>query len=245
MGDGLPNNWDERTDAYLDGELSPEETARFERALADDPALAACVDRAREVESHVRGSFGGGASPSADAVLALAPERRSGGPLVMARLPARRALAYAAVIALLVVGVFIVNRPETVPVDGAALYARFEAEFVPDVVCDTPEKFLDYVKDMFGGGLEANFSPSVALVGWSSLTEVYTGRSATSPRVLLARGADDEEIVTIVAPRGAPPLSVDVRGDVVVFARSIGGFRAYELTKGDRPEVLPLLFAGD
>ena len=40
-------NYAERADAYLHGLLTPEETAAFERDLADDAALRAALDVAR------------------------------------------------------------------------------------------------------------------------------------------------------------------------------------------------------
>jgi len=43
--------------AYADGELDPLSTKRVERAIADDPALAAEVERHRALTARLRGSF--------------------------------------------------------------------------------------------------------------------------------------------------------------------------------------------
>lgn len=45
--------------AYADGELDPISAKRVERAMADDPALAAEVERHRALTARLRGSFAG------------------------------------------------------------------------------------------------------------------------------------------------------------------------------------------
>lgn len=58
--------------AYADGELDPISAKRVERAMADDPALAAEVERHRALTARLRGSFAGlGKQPMPAGVEAL------------------------------------------------------------------------------------------------------------------------------------------------------------------------------
>ncbi|MGN5376506.1 anti-sigma factor family protein [Sphingomonas hankookensis] len=58
--------------AYADGELDPLSAKRVERAIADDPALAAEVERHRALTARLRGSFAGlDAQPMPAGVAAL------------------------------------------------------------------------------------------------------------------------------------------------------------------------------
>lgn len=60
---GTPEIRPETLMAYADGELSPIEAKRVERAVAADPALAAAVERHRALGAQLRGAF----APIADA----------------------------------------------------------------------------------------------------------------------------------------------------------------------------------
>ena len=69
----------EQLSAYLDGELSGEETRRVEEMLADDPALSDELESLREVRQLLR-SLPREQAPDGliDAALAQAQRRRSG-----------------------------------------------------------------------------------------------------------------------------------------------------------------------
>ena len=234
---------DPRIDAYLDQELSPEESNQFEEQLRTDANLRTTVDALCNAEERVKSSIQGAPAPSADEVLLWrSPSATDHHKTQTLRLPKSiRPLAYAAVIGLLALGVFIANRPETQPIDGSALYAGFAPAFEPDIICDTPDKFADYVNRTFGGGLSANFDTGVAFVGWSGLGSVYTGLEHTQPRVLIARSAQDEPAIVIVVPEGGPNLSIETSGSTTLWPKQAGNFKLFELSQSDRPIILNAL----
>jgi len=63
---------DEQIIAYVDGELGPIEALRFERAMEDDAALAAAVDRHRRLRATIADRFAGvSAEPVPEKLLRL------------------------------------------------------------------------------------------------------------------------------------------------------------------------------
>jgi len=234
---------DPRIDAYLDQELSPEEAKQFEEQLRTDPDLRATVDALRNAEARVQASLHTTTVPNTEDVLSwrapLAAEQPNRPRSRFTK--SIRPLACAAAITLLAIGVFIANRPETQPIDGSALYARFAPSFEPDIICDTPDKFADYVNQTFGGGLSANFDTGVAFVGWSSLGSVYTGLEQTQPRVLIARSPQDEPAIVIVVPAGGPNLSVQTSNATLLRSKRAGNFKLFELSQSDKPIILNAL----
>lgn len=88
---GTPEILPETLMAYADGELSPIEAKRVERAVAADPALAAAVERHRALGAQLRGVFApiadAGVPPGVETLLRdsatvtpLAPRRVSAAP---------------------------------------------------------------------------------------------------------------------------------------------------------------------
>ena len=65
--------FDERANAYIDGELSPAETAAFEAEMQRNPELADAVERVRTIEAGLADLFGG----AVDAPDPLSPEFRA------------------------------------------------------------------------------------------------------------------------------------------------------------------------
>lgn len=93
--------------AYADGELGPLTAKRVERAMADDPALAAEVERHRALTATLRGAFAGlDAQPMPAGVTALLGARDN-----VVALPVRKARPvqrwWGAVAASLVAGVLL------------------------------------------------------------------------------------------------------------------------------------------
>src|SRR5947209_480105 len=90
----------ERLMAYVDGELSPADRARFEAELAADPALAAEAARHRALASKVSGAY----APVLDEP--IPPQLLAVAAAANDRAPLRRALPqWAAAAAALVIGV--------------------------------------------------------------------------------------------------------------------------------------------
>ena len=97
--------------AYLDGELSPEEAARLEAALAEDRALRLDLEQLRRVENALETLPGRDAAEGfTERVVAAARRKRPGGLLVRLAVPLAAAAA-------LVLAVFV-PRGETGPSPG-------------------------------------------------------------------------------------------------------------------------------
>lgn len=128
---------DEELRAYVDGELSSDDVARIETAIADDVLIAGRVERAKRLRSQVRGviqspvpvpvpaaqshstAFAGRASRRSDTATSTS-NRQAGTRVSRWRLPA---IALVIVVAALAIG----NRPHTpesgIQVRNGSLYA--------------------------------------------------------------------------------------------------------------------------
>lgn len=102
---------EEQIIAYVDGELSPIEALRFERAMAADTELVAAVERHRELRGWLTGHF---APVAAEPVPDRLAQILGGGSNVVAfpTRPPRRSFAfpggrYAAIAATLVIGLVV------------------------------------------------------------------------------------------------------------------------------------------
>ena len=257
--------FNERANAYLDGELSAVETAAFEAEMREDADLAEAVGNVRTIEAGLREVFG------ADAELAT---QNIPDPLAMAaaeniRFPGTDAepvnrpfavtagwmpYAIAAALLLATVGVwFQMGSAVTHEVPSAAcIYRQAVATFEPAVVCDTPEKFLAYTEETLnepsGADFEAASSLGIALTGWDVLGGDYNpGVSDDLPRLLYARAADGTPSVVYFRERGhgepalTPPPGSVATDAVSVHTRRFGGVTAYEISPLDEPIVLGLL----
>lgn len=233
---------------YVDGELAGEECVTFETALDHDQALQAEVDRFRAVDQRVRLAL---PVPSLPAASFAFPDE-SELTVVATVKPTRwlrLAIAAAVLLAVGLTGRFGLGRYSawTHRLDAGSLYTTATISFEPEVVCETPEKFASYTDKVFGVRLTADAGPGVHLVGWTSPLAGYnpsTGvasSAAHGPRLLLARDADDTEIVVIFQRASAwTPEPPSVEG-LNMFSRSIGGVTLHEITPLDQPVVLDLL----
>lgn len=108
---------DERIHAYFDGQLPPEEKARFERELAADPALREQLAHLRELDAAL-GTLPGHAAPGDfTARVVRAAHRRPAGAILRLLVP----LAAAASIAMAVLLLWPSAQPKP-PAQEAAAY---------------------------------------------------------------------------------------------------------------------------
>ncbi len=235
--------FDERASRYLDGEFSAGEHAEFEAELRDSPELARAVADVRTIEAGLRDLF---SEPSDIEVPATAPDA-----------PGRRApwLPWAAAAALLIatLGVLYLASPATpqrIASSDRFIYQIVTRSFEPEVVCDTPEKFLEYTTATLGEPLEADFARAadvgINLLGWRVMGGAYDPDDPRDhPRVLLARGPDGTPVVVYFREPGQPTPYADPTNPVGMHARDLGRVTAYEISPLDGPVVLDLLSRAD
>ena len=238
----------EQANAYIDGELNDAETAAFEAQMRTDPALAEAVDRVRAAEAGLREVFGQPVEvpdPFASAAAEHAPRRRLFVPL-----------AAAAAVMIAAAGLWYTygsGAAHTAP-SGRFIYRTVTASFTPAVVCDTPEKFLDYTEQTLDEPISADFASAadlgISLVGWSVLGGSYDDAAAEKlPRLLLARGPDGTEVVVYFRERGhgepqpdaQPGSGQSGRDPIGMHTKQLGRVTAYEISPLGEPVVLGLL----
>ena len=244
---------------FLDDELTGNAGAAFAKRLQREPSLRAELDRNRALQAELRHTLPFGANnadtPDATAVLdavfdAPAPPR----PFPFRRIAAYAgALAAALVLAVTVRTAVMHASRVAVPVDPARLYLATTRAFEPDIVCDTPEKFIEYTAEHLGPRLTANFDTPVALIGWRKPRGAYGGELPDDPN---DPNADPARILLATAPDGTPegtriivvfheadrpvtePASIT---GLNIFERRFGKLTATEVTPLASPMVLELV----
>ncbi|MEM7756101.1 MAG: hypothetical protein AAF297_10750 [Planctomycetota bacterium] len=126
--------------------------------------------------------------------------------------------------------------------DAERYYTMVTRRFEPQVICDTPEKFIDYTQKAFGEPLTASFDSPVTLVGWTGLDGGYDPDApADGPRCLLALGPSGERIVVVFDDAASPAVLSDDGASVRTFTQRFGSLAAYEVTPLEESVVLGLL----
>ncbi|MEO1008874.1 MAG: hypothetical protein AAFX79_09915 [Planctomycetota bacterium] len=238
----IPDDELQQLFAYHDGELAADDAKALEARLRQSPELARELEALRIAEDGLRRGFEGvgdvAITPEVD-VLRVHPFRP---------LPMRAILALAA--AIVVLGVAWVAVQSGVGGGRALQVAQMarvlDGDFEPDVVCDTPEKFLDYTVDRFGVPITADFATPVALIGWTSLDDGYLSAAAAGEhtRVLLARADAGERVIVVFRPAGHLAIEETMASDLHRHTRTIRGIAIDEISTLDAPVVLPLLGEG-
>ena len=157
-----------------------------------------------------------------------------------------RVRPFAAAAALLLVAsaaVFVAVHEPAERLNASTIYARTTVAFFPTVVCDTPEKFLDYTTEFLRTPIAADFSSPVEFVGWQSFSVGYTGEDGAA-RLLLARAPDGTEVVAIFQPASLGVPELDRADGLNRFGRTIGPIEVWEITPLDEPVVLDAVSAG-
>lgn len=257
----------ELLDAYLDGMLSGDQLARFERALAADSALRAEVDSQRSINNALVKMFDAPAgfklrnrTPGAGTVTIEAPKPapalKLGGTPADAP-PARTVTVprgirpfWAAAAAIVLVGGAAMYYTGVIDpaawltggqkfVAAADVYERkVRTGFNPDWVCETDEQFLQNTTDMFGKALLVRSTQDVKVVGWSYYEPVLSEITA-----ILLTTVDDQKVIVVMDKLAndhtlkPPPASSGLKQ----FRQEFGGVVMYELTPFDKPRVLPLV----
>lgn len=178
---------------------------------------------------------------------------RPAQPMPAAARPHRSLLLAAAAMVLLGVAVWVSFPPTPAPsvygqrfVAVANLYTSTLNDFVPDIVCDTPEKFADYTDDAFGIALTARFDTAAVLVGWKSdlYGQAAEGKAPPGPRVLLATAPTGQPVVVLFTPFVDASITDRKTKDGVelsVHSDRIGGIAVHEISTLPEPVILGLL----
>lgn len=218
-------------DLYLDGQLSPEQAAQFERSMMASPALRAEVEAARAIDNNLRSLFVVPESigtPHSDTGSQSLPFWR------------RRWFAAAAAILLLFVGYAVSPWSRVMPASALAqtYFAQHDNGFVPEVVCTTPETFAAWTKAQFKEELfpAATLPASIQLIGWSKtkLISDYTG-------VLLAKVDGKEVIVLMDSTMYTKKIPDTYMHGLHAYETTMGKVRLIEVTPYDTPHITPYI----
>lgn len=251
-------------DAYVDGLLSPEETAAFERELQVSVELRRQVElhelSIREVRSAYRYEPRAGAAATLATSLTPTTARQSAPalklsagqaipqtprPSGMVRL---RRLAIAAVLVLGCAGAWATYVHLTSPGDKLVgpqeIYLALErANWTPEEVCTEGPAFAKYVQTRMGQPLSITARPGVELVGWS-YGDGYDGRIVGEKTVVMLARVDGRGVAVLIDRASKDrSLSVPMGSGLHIFRRVIGSLVVYEVTPWDKPMILDALAA--
>ncbi len=254
MADGKINEPDigSPMDRYLDGLMSEAERGAFEQSIQGDPAAQAEVATHRALTRDLRAAFEFGNASDVPTVPHAVPFQASD-----TGAPRSRRLAWlSAAAAIALVGAIAANvllredspapySPRAVDSSKSPLerigdeFARQVASGMrPEVVCTTPEQFASWTGEKLGQPMKApGLDDGVVLAGWS-YAPVFTGYTA----LLLAYAGNEPVIVfmDMYASDEAMPAEGNADG-LHRFRRSIGNVRMIEVSRLDRPVILPRL----
>lgn len=220
---------------HLDGALTPQERAAFERLVSEDAGVRAELELQRRVDRSLERLFARETAGESAAV----PKRGGGGRAAGDRHGGVwwRAAAAAAVMAAGVWGATAAwDRLSRTPLE--RVYARtVAAGFVPEVVCTTDEEFAAWTHRNFGHALSLADRPEgLELVGWS-----YARTLSTYTGVLLAR-VQGEEVLVVMDFLKKDAAQPEPRDDGMrVFRRELGGLVLYEVTPRERAAIVDRL----
>lgn len=242
MISGMPDNPEDRLDAYLDGTLGPEARREVRARIADDPALQREVALQARIDESLRRCC---RAPDADVLLRkaghAAPPARSAHGLIR-KIARMAAVIVVGVTAVLAVFWFVgpTGRPpgaQSYPLLGmeGSYQALIAAGFQPDWRCETDKEFADTYSYRLGQALVLGQLPA----GAEALGLSYSPAFSYNTIALLAR-VDGEPVVVFADVAGSvdgSAMEFSAPG-VNVFRRQIGGIVLFEVTPLDRPTLL-------
>ncbi len=250
----------ESLELYLDGMLTGEKLAAFERLLAADAALRRHVEAHRAMVASLRARMAppeaiefpalDRAAAESEAPAAIPMSRGlsgAGGAAGTRHAPMRigRWVGYAAAAMIGVVGVLwwssTVPSPSARPVLTAAevLATTRQGGFKPVFVCKDDAEFVEVVRKRFGTGLLIASTESIAVLGWA-YSDTYGSDIVSKDTLVLMARVDGREVLVFMDR--APGEHVLKQGDSPegyrLFSKTLGGLVLYEFTPFETPRVL-------
>lgn len=231
LNPGTPDEW---IFAFIDQELSDAQLQEFASMRASDPAIDQRIQALQTLEAGFEQISNTGSDSDCE-------------PL---QLPKKRFnpkwLAYAALLGICVSLYLYMNPSQPQETfDARSVYMSISANFEPQHICDTPEKFDRYTQIAFGSTISADFGTPTQLVGWRAMGgAVYDPdkppRTPTT-RILMSRAPDGTETLAFFVPKGLKIPQLDPGSTLNIFERSFGKVKVYEVTPLDEPHTLPIL----
>jgi len=232
----------DRVEAYVEGRLTGDDLAAFERSLADQPSLRAQVELLVRIEASVRRVAD---PPPLERLAAIADDAVRTHRADTMRPAPRRWLAVAAGLAAAVVGGWLIVAALRQPggaydagprVTFAQAYHQWADQgFQPQWVCKDDQEFADTFRTAFGQGLVPLEPPAgVRLLGLAYCHSLSRGTIGVLAVV-------DGRPVAVFIDRADRDAEVEPPGDLRQFRTRHGRLVLYELTPWDEPRLTPLL----
>ncbi len=250
-GQGQP---DTRLDAYLDGVMTSDQCAEFEREIESDDDLRMQIKIQKEIDQAFRRLF---QPPSAKEVPVVITDLRESEPYTLppttkrdwGAVPRRLAVA-----AALVAGLFgswlIWNAVGPKGSGGYGEWRSFETVYAdavandmkPEWTCDTEPEFADSIRNHFG---QAAVIPFELPDGMVALGLAYGNSISRRTVYLLAEVNDQPVIVFIDRVEADQGPTVDESSGLNLFKRRLGRLVLYELSPLEKPALLQLFYDPD
>jgi hypothetical protein len=217
-------------DAYLDGDMTPEQHLEFDEQVRANEALARELALQQRADESLRRQF----QPPAVPALPSLPTRPA-LPIAGAAAPAngsrRRFLAPLAAAAILAIAATAYFTLGSMPV-GQTYHNVVAAGFKPEWVCENDEQFHQYTKDRFGAPWRFDADPSIKLVGWR-----YSQKVLSPDESVLLATKDNQKIVVVV-DQASNDHRLRASEGVHLYRRTMGNLVLYELSPLEKPEVI-------
>ena len=244
-----------RLDVYLDGVMTPDECAEFQREIGSDDDVRSQIEIQTEIDQALGRLF---QPPSAKPVSVEVTDPRESEehklPPMMKRdwgaIPRRLAVA-----AAIVAGVFgswltwNALQPardsdpygpwrsiEVVYADAVAI------DMKPEWTCDTVPEFADSIRNHFG---QAAVIPFDLPDGMAALGLAYGNSISRRTVCLLAEVNDEPVIVFIDRVEADSGQTIEESSGLTLFSRRIGRLVLYELSPLEKPALLELFYDPD
>lgn len=231
----------DRLDAYLDGLMSAEERAAFEREIASDASLRSAVEAQARIDASLRRLFAPPAGvPSLPTAPNAVPDRHRNW--LFGRVGAAQVAASIIGLVGLAWVLWMVTAPEDRSPPGYPESMSIAQAYVEEVEsgyheswqCRDTREFVTYVWQSLGSGLAfADLPASIKALGLDgcnciSLNTVY-----------LLTTVDGERVIVFIDRKDAKADLSDISDvGLQAFRRDVGELTLYEVTPLEKPHVL-------